>query len=113
MDLDDLQNIKIIVDFGNGTKWTYENINSIIADDKLISLEDVNSTINVLNIEALSVTVTKDECDEGEDKNKKCIEKIKNLIFELNPTNVAAISTANCTKDCATCENDCNGNCCC
>jgi|APGre2960657505_1045072.scaffolds.fasta_scaffold317850_1 hypothetical protein len=112
MDLDDLQNIKIIVDFGNGTKWTYENINAIIADDKLISLEDVNSTIHVLNIEALSVTVTKNECDE--DKNKTCIEKIKNLIQELNQTCIADVSKeVTCTKHCSNCENGCNGNCCC
>ena len=112
MDLDDLQNIKIIVDFGNGTKWKYENINAIIADDKLISLEDVNSIIHVLNIEALSVTVTKDECDE--DKNKICIEKIKNLIQELNQPWISDVSKeATCTKDCANCENGCNGTCCC
>jgi hypothetical protein len=112
MDLDDLQKVKIIVDFGNGIKWTYENINSIIADDKLISLENVNSVIHILNIEALSVTVTKNEFDE--DNNKKCIEKIKNLIQELNQPCISDVSKeTTCTKDCSNCENGCNGNCCC
>ena len=52
MDID-LQKVKITVDLGDGISWVYENINSIIAEDKLISLEDPNSTVHILNIEAL------------------------------------------------------------
>jgi len=110
MDLDDLQKVKIIVDLGNGIKWTYENINAIIAEDKLVSLENPNSTIHILNIEASLVTVTKNE--EDEEKNKKCIEKIKNLIQELNPTYNDISAESSCTKDCVKCENGCNGHCC-
>lgn len=116
MDLDDLQKVKIIVDLGNGTKWTYENINSIIAEDKLISLENPNSTIYILNIESSLVTVTntKNE-EENERNNKKFIEKIKDLIKELNPTCITDCTTqTSCTTECVNCKkNGCSGNCCC
>jgi hypothetical protein len=128
MDLDDLQKVKIIVDLGNGTKWTYENINSIIAEDKLISLENPNSTIYILNIESSLVTVTntKNE-EENEINNKKFIEKIKDLIKELNPTCMTdctiqenckaqegCATQTSCTTECVNCKkNGCSGNCCC
>lgn len=109
MDLD-IQKVKITVDLGDGTCWIYENINSIIAEDKLISLEDPNSTVHVLNIEASSVTVHKKE--EEKLKYKKLMEDLKKLIVDYKENNDDQNKESNCKGNCENCENGCNGNCC-
>ena len=105
MDID-LQKVKITVDLGDGISWVYENINSIIAEDKLISLEDPNSTVHILNIEALSVNVKKLE-EKQDDKYKKFTEDVESLIGKLKSG-----SSSDCNGNCENCENGCQGNCC-
>lgn len=108
----DLQKVKITVDLGDGTSWVYDNINSIIAEDKLISLEDPNSTIHILNIEALSVNVKKIEKAQ-EDKYKKFTEDVESLIKNLNINKAEEENKSKCNGNCENCENGCQGNCCC
>lgn len=87
----ELQNIKVTVDFGDGTLWIYENICSVSASDFLLNENDPNSKIFKFAIDSSNVkieTKSKNDTDKILDKldyiisktcdQKSCCKKNKN-----------------------------------
>lgn len=56
-----VNNIKITVDIGDGTLWTYENICSFVTNERLLNENDNSTKIYSINVESLNVKIEKKE----------------------------------------------------
>jgi len=56
-----VNNVKITVDIGDGTLWTYENICSFVTKERLLNENDDSTKIYSMNIDSLNVKIEKKE----------------------------------------------------